>query len=79
MDVASNPEEELNLLVLRTPNPYDLIPWVSYFARKSYIFLESPETDLQVGGCYEVRFTSVRATQVICGRLPSALRSFNPA
>lgn len=79
MDVASNPDDGLNQLVLQTSDFYDLIPRVFDFARKSSIVLESLETDLQVGGCYEVRFTSVRATQVICGRLPSALRSFYPA
>ena len=33
MDVTSNPEDELNQLVLWKPDPYDLIPCVSYFAQ----------------------------------------------
>ena len=56
MDGASDREDALEKLVLKTSDPYDLIPRVFDFARKSSIMLESLETVLQTDGCYEVRF-----------------------
>ena len=57
MDGASDREDALEKLVLKTSDPYDLIPRVFDFARKSSIILESLETALQTDGRYEVRFT----------------------